>query len=983
MHQIDERQSSSANPVGRDHECRILDSLFEQVRAGYPRSILIGGEAGIGKTTLVDHFVSGLRRDDTVVLKGSCFDVASPLPYGPWREAMSRALETRGPPGASESGWFRDETLNDLADQPELFHGVLDQLQQLSSVSPVALILEDLHWSDPESVELLRYVARSLRDQPVCLIATYRNDEISSDHPMYLALPHLVREARAERLDLRRFPVSVIRILIEHRYGQSLEDLDRLAEQVERKTEGNPFFIVELLRSMEMTGVLHREDGNWKLSSTGEFEVPILIRQVIDQRVRQLDEPAREALQTAAIVGYEVSPRLWMLVSGTDEHQLADSVKQALDAGLMEQSPGQASLRFRHALVQEALYSSVPVPLRQLAHRRTGDVLARETNADPGVVAEHFRQGGDERATIWSLEAARHARKLFAPHAIIHYLDAENVSLDPLTLGDHLEALQLRGWANEVSGDFDAAHRDYLAEYRQAVAGADRRAEWDAMIRLAELWAERDYERAGEYVEGALRIADEIGDEALTAYSLNRLGNWHMNQEGPDRARDHHDRALEIYRRLGDLRGIAATEDLLGMTCTLGGDLVEGTRHYQRAIELFELLDDRQALFSSVANITHRVTNFQSDMMVSAPGTMDECIQEAERAYAIACDIDYRSGQVYALFRLGSSLGTSGDFQRALESLQRGVEGATAIGHRQWICGGSIALAQLFLELLDHENACINATRALENALEIGSRHWIRYTRSFLAIAHLGMGDVEAAIAELEPDSRDDVPARTMAQQQFWRAQIELELLRDDPETALRLVDRVLAVTPHVSQDRPALRLSLLRGRALRALRRHDEALAWFHPAVTAAREQGARTFLWPLYADIGLVYSDLDDRARMSNALSSARAIVDELGHTLTDAEMRDRFLSQAQQWIPKMAVPTDLQSAKAQFGGLTRRQREVASLITAGRSNREIADKLCISERTVETHVTAILSMLNLTSRAQIVAWCVTNGLTEKHHQ
>jgi DNA-binding NarL/FixJ family response regulator len=163
-------------------------------------------------------------------------------------------------------------------------------------------------------------------------------------------------------------------------------------------------------------------------------------------------------------------------------------------------------------------------------------------------------------------------------------------------------------------------------------------------------------------------------------------------------------------------------------------------------------------------------------------------------------------------------------------------------------------------------------------------------------------------------------------------------------------------------------------------MQKYDEAAAWLRPARTVAREQGARPLLWRLHRELGVVYSALGQRMDASREFAESRRLIEEIGLELADPETRTQFLTAAHGQIPEPWTPTPLQSAKQSFGGLTRRQREVAVLIALGRSNREIGDDLSISERTVESHVSSVLATLEISSRAQIAAWAVENGLTGK---
>ena len=960
----------SGNLVGRSLERQILAQALSDVYAGQGRLILVGGEAGIGKTALVEDFIARSVTDPALVLHGACYDMTSTPPYGPWIDALRN--EPGFSSGIAEPFIFDEAQLASLDDQSSLFQEVGRRLTQLSADQPVVILLEDLHWCDRASLDLLRLLGRTITNVPIMLIVTYRSDELTGSDPLSRVMPNLVREARAERIDVRPFQAETIGELINHRYALTATDRDRLIDYLNNRTDGNPFFITEMLRSLENAGALQNSSTGWRLGSLTDIGIPSLIWQVIERRLQDVSHSARRALQAAAVLGFEVRIEHWLSIIDLDEGKLAEVVQESLDAHLLEQSPQSGQLRFRHALVQDTLYSSVPLPWRQLQQRRVGELLAHSANADPTTVAEHFRRAGDARASIWSLRAARKARRLYAPGEIIEILSPVVSKPESLSAAEQMEALRLRGWAHETSGEFDAAHLDYLAELRIALDIGDRRAEWDALIRLAELWAGRDYDRAGEYIERSLTVAGEIDDLSLTAYSLNRLGNWRLNREDPERASQHHLRALEIFRELDDQSGIAATEDLLGMTCMLGGNPVDGARHYERAIDLQLSLDNRQGLVSSLANYSMRGATYQTDTMVADRTTLDECIADAGRALEIASQIAFRGGEIYAQVRLGSCLGSRGDYQEALEVIETSLIAAEEIGHRQWLSATCCVAGAVYLDMLESSTARVVLERGRAAAERSGTIHWIFSNSGILAMALLADGEIEDASNELQTTWAEDMPSRTMAQRQVWRSRIELELARHNDAAAVRMVDRVLAETPYASRERPAIRLSLLRGRALIGLNRPEEAVSWVRPARAVAREQGARPIQWRLHRELGVALTAVGDTAGADAEFAEARRLIEEIGSTISDPDWRSRFIARASQQLPRSEATTTFPESSR----LTRRQQEVANLISLGYSNRQIADELSISERTVESHITATLSTLALESRSQIVAWRLKHG-------
>jgi tetratricopeptide (TPR) repeat protein len=307
----------------------------------------------------------------------------------------------------------RYQPLSQRGTQRNLFAGVWDRIVGRSLDHPIVLVLEDMHWADQASVELLRFVARGLSNQPILIIVTYRDVELSAERPLYRYLPYIVREAQSRRIALRRLSAPDIRSLLAGRYGLPAEDEDRLLEHLQRYTDGNPFFVHEVLLTMEQDLQLISDDGGWRLADLSEIHVPPLVQQVIDGRLERLDASVYQLLQIAAVIGSDVPISLLQQVSGATDEAVLDTIEHGVDAQLLELLPGQPVVRFRHALVREALYRSLMTLRSQMWHRRIAEVLSQQPSAELDTVAHHFRQGLDPRAVEWLIRAGERAARQF------------------------------------------------------------------------------------------------------------------------------------------------------------------------------------------------------------------------------------------------------------------------------------------------------------------------------------------------------------------------------------------------------------------------------------------------------------------------------------------------------------------------------------------------------------------------------------------
>jgi DNA-binding CsgD family transcriptional regulator len=316
-----------------------------------------------------------------------------------------------------------------------------------------------------------------------------------------------------------------------------------------------------------------------------------------------------------------------------------------------------------------------------------------------------------------------------------------------------------------------------------------------------------------------------------------------------------------------------------------------------------------------------------------------------------------------------------------LDVLQQSLLIAEELEHHQWMVAAHWATGALYLDLLSPLIAQHHLKQALRLSHEISSKHWINTSVGSLASALILQGELMQAEALLNTEFSRVAPTQTMGQRMAWCACVELALARGDPELALQITDRLSASAANISEHRGIPRLSKLRSEALMALRKAKEAEAALQSAKEMTTAQGASPLLWRICVTLGSLYQTQSREAEAVQAFSTARAIIEQLAANIPDGEVHKHFLHEAEALLPRTrATSSPRRAAKQAFGGLTEREREVAVLIAKGKSNREIADQLVVSYRTVETHVGTILSKLAFSSRAQIAVWAIEVGLVKQ---
>jgi predicted ATPase/DNA-binding CsgD family transcriptional regulator len=988
--------------IGRAYDLAILNTLIDEAKNGKGQVLLISGEAGIGKTRLVMESKTHAR-PSMCLLQGNCFESDQSYPYAPVLDLLRTFFNTHALKDfLQSSGSVANEFIKLF---PDLDIGLLDisvlsegdphqKKRRLFAAlaqffidqtikQPLLLIVEDIHWSDDSSLEFLLYLSRRCTNQPMLMIFTYRDDEVHANLRHWLA--QLEREHLIQELALTSFSPNdveeMLNAIFQKRYPIHRDLLDSLYTL----TEGNPFFIEEILKSLITSRELVFTNGKWVGRPLHELHLPRDIQDAVQQRIEPLSEASKQILTLAAVAGHRFDFTLLQQLTHDDEQQLLAVMKELIAAQLViEESADQFA--FRHALTQQAIYTQLLVRERRAIHHKIAEILQNlyATALDSYLedLAYHFYKAEVwEKALKYGQLAGDKAQALYSPRAAIeHYTQALHAA-QHMTILPSTTLYRRRGQAYETLGEFEHAQSDYQQALDIARSTHDGEAEWQSVVDLGFLWSERDYEKAGTFYKQAIELARTLDNSKLEAHSLNRMGNWHLNIEQPLEAQRYHREALTIFQELHEQHGIAETLDLLGMTSFLGGDLVQGTAYCKQAIALFRELDDRHGLTSSLATLALCGATYQTDTMVSASTNLAEVIQDTEQALKIAREIGQRPAEAYALFQLALCLGSQGEYGRALETVQQSLGIAEEIEHRQWQTAAQTVLGGIYYGLLAYAQAREHFEQALALAREIGSLFWTRIATGYLASALISQGDLSQAELVLKAALDPQTPAQTMAQRLMWCTQVELALAQGNPARALDITDVLIASDPNASHGRNILRVSKLRGEAQMALKQPIEAESVLTAAITIAKEQGARPMQWRNYVSLGSLYQGQGRHTGAEQVFATARTIIEELATTIVDESLRDNFMRQATRMLPHIRSLSPARATKQAFGGLSAREREVAVLIAQGKSNREIADMLVLSERTIESHVSSILLKLDYTSRTQIATWVIEKGLTREN--
>jgi predicted ATPase len=506
--------------------------------------VLIAGEAGIGKSRLAAEGRGRAAARGMGILQGNCHERDSALPYAPLLDLLHGFIVSHSPdelarylgPTAFELAKLLPELVTrvpDLAPSPpvepelekrRLFHALAGFLIRLASLQPLAVTIEDLHWSDETSLDFLLFLARRIAAQPIVLLLTFRSDVTPA--PLRHWLAALDRERLATELTLTRLTREEADAMLRAIFGLPHPIRRDFLHVVYGLTEGNPFFVEEVLKALVDSGGIFYADGRWDRRPMQELAIP----RSVQPRVAGLSQATRETLMLAAVTGRRFNFALLQELTQMNESELLQQIRQLMDAQLVvEESADQFA--FRHALTREAVYSTLLLRERKRHHLAVAETLERlyagAVDVPVGDLALHFFQAGVwDKAVRYSRAAGERAQAMYAAReAAEHFtraLEAAGHLAQPPPLAPLYRA---RGQSFETMGEFELARADYEAALQAARAAGDRRGEWQGLLDLGFLWAARDYAQTGEYLQQSLVLARALGDPATLGHTLNRVGN--------------------------------------------------------------------------------------------------------------------------------------------------------------------------------------------------------------------------------------------------------------------------------------------------------------------------------------------------------------------------------------------------------------------------------------------------------------------------
>ncbi len=840
--------------VGRAAELQQLRELWRRAQQGQGHLALISGEPGAGKTRLACEVTVYAQLNGAVILRGGCYEYEATTPYLPLVEALRgwvhaqpvESLREAVGPTASELVKLAPEIETRLGPLPpspalspneerlRLFDHVARFVQGLAAGRGVLLFIDDLQWADQGTLTLLQYLLRNLRGERLLVLGTYREVELDRAHPLAAALVEWNRERLATRIQLGRLPLPDTATLLATLLSQDTVTPE-FTEAVFRETEGNPFFVEEVLKSLIEQGQIYREGGEWHRGEVHDLAIPQSVKAAIGRRLDRLGGACTETLHTAAAMGKDFTFRELMAVTSHSEDEVLDALDEAATAQLVAGRSGE-DFTFTHDKIREVLYEELNPIRRKRLHLRIGAGLeklhARDVETRAQDLAHHFLEAGDlEKGMDYSMIAARNASRVFAHREALDFYRRAHECAEALERVDRLAEIEEA--IAEVH--FDEGEAAVAAEhYQRALAltsNPDKRAALQTLIGRA--YGNIGDARGLQFLNAAIEVLDPDRQPIEMARALLMIGRYHHYAGRMSLAVEYLERARRLAEPLGDPDTLSFLYPFLAGAYQHLANFEESMRWARQNITLGERENLPVAIAVGHEFFAEDLTNLGRWHEVIEHGTTDREI--GERIGSLD-----RVG--WAEYALGMGHHGLGDLAAAAASARHGLELAERIGEKRLTVLVRAVLSMVQADLGFDDDARANAERAVADGDALTQVAMRSESRCALAYVSLRMGlSAEALRVSRELVELRGATENRLGLQLYPLLHAEAALREGEVEEAIERVGVAEEVAGLIESRHYLAVAERLRGQIHAAGNEDERALQAFGSAIEALKRNESR----------------------------------------------------------------------------------------------------------------------------------------------
>lgn len=785
--------------IGREKELMEVRGHLEESMRGNGRLVLIVGETGIGKSRLLEELGRYAESRGVKFLRGRCLYQENAEPYLPFIEAfgeyLSSDIDFEENDGRAVIGGAYDEQfslgilplgqvsealvtdkapgLNLRDERDRLFESLYRIVIDISEKRPLLLVLDDVQWADDSSLQLLHYLARNIRNTRVMMCASYSPEDLKKDGERAHPLSETLRRMRIEKLFseilLERFDEKCTTFMIESLVGrQGLPN--EFIKILYKESEGNPFFIEEVLKSLVNEGLIDVDSYRWDPKiDTSQIRIPGTISDVIARRIEKLENGTKAILRCASVIGNSFTFELLHRISEASEEAVVDAIDASIAANIIHEDPTSSEERYKfdHALIREVIYNGMSRSRRRLMHKRIGHTL-EELNKDRinevvFSLAHHFYEGKDaEKTLFYAIKAGEKATTSFAPEdAIRYYRNAlrtlhemeerqENLTKKLFVVAElgeihdrigrwnaslefHYKALELSerlgddsvkarayrsiGHIKQNQGEYDAALENFkmgleISERINDIHGmADT---YRGMGRV--FWRKGEFERAIDFYEWSLGLTERIKDEKLIATTCIELGNVHSELGDWEKAIEYQTYSLKLLEKLRNFYEIGRNYNNIGVTYARKGDMDKAIEQYERSIEVSD----------KTGNI--RMSGwalFNAGEAYARIGKFEKAMEYCDKSLSIFERLDEKLGISGAYMSYGIIYKLKKQWNKAIKYFEESMRIRKELEMPYRLADGYYEFGLLYKEKGDEEKAREYLKKAREIFMKLGAKEFL------------------------------------------------------------------------------------------------------------------------------------------------------------------------------------------------------------------------------------------------------------------
>jgi predicted ATPase len=781
--------------IGRENELGSLKNLIDKLKKGIGQSVVITGEAGIGKTRLVNELRNLCH--DLNFLEGSCLYQTGADPYLPFLDVINSYIERTNSLTIKEklsreigatglgSVLLQSEESSDMGGKLEyerirIFEYITNTIITISKDKPTVIFIDDIHWADAGTIHLFHYLSRNIKANPIMIIGAYRPEEIGLDveHPLHEVLQRMRKENLIEEIGLDRLSKKETSAMISS-FLKRGDPPKNFVTTIFKETNGNPFFIEEVLNSLEEEDLIGYSKDEWTFPR--KIMIPSSVRETLHRRLNKLNKNDRNVLDVAAVIGDRFDLDVLLEVLGNEE-AILDSIERLRKAHLIEESEGERELyRFHHDKISEVVYNELSKPKLRFLHKRIGETLEmihKDSLTDMVTdLAYHFSRTNEfQKAYDYSLKAAEKAEKLYSYEEAISFYENALDAIDSMRSAHKTDDLADLPKEDAQWGPEDILDKDFFEEaLNPNIYLKNRKAEvllklGDAYGRIALL------EESRKHYEDALLLTKDVRRRALIygqiGKVLMRMGHyeeglkyckkaleWLKGIEGEEKALIHHtmgliyfskgsidkalefsEKGLEIMKRLEDDKGVATLLNTLGILYHHKGNYKKSIEAFNKSVDIRQARGYERGLASNYNNIGNHYLKM---------GDYNKALEN----YKMGAELFEKMKDLLGLGKIHNNMGLiyqrKKEYDKALEHYERGLETTEKTGDSHGISIITTNIGELYRLKKDYDKALEYFERGMESCKKMGFELELIDTYIGLAEVYLEKNELEDALGNI------------------------------------------------------------------------------------------------------------------------------------------------------------------------------------------------------------------------------------------